>query len=105
VQEYRDTILKEYTDSVLTAKVLPNPPVRGRYGYAYIPLKEGAIPRRQKPFRMRGEKGKKHEKGTEDWLKHGYLEPPVAIGTKTNRLPVEIVASEFCRRQKCADLS
>ena len=45
-QKYSDKIIEKYKDTVLTGKVLPNPPVRGPYGYAYIPLKEGA-----KPFR------------------------------------------------------
>ena len=33
-QRYSDKIIEKYKDKVLTGKVLPNPPVRGPYGYA-----------------------------------------------------------------------
>ena len=60
----------------ITAEIIPDPPVRGPYGYAYIPLKENAIPQREKPFKMHGEREKAHLKVTEDWLTHKYLERP-----------------------------
>jgi len=47
---------------VLGTEVLPDPPIRGPYGQAYIPLKEGAIPYRTRPFSMQGEKLEAHKK-------------------------------------------
>jgi hypothetical protein len=41
-------------------EITPNPPVRGRYGYAFIPLKENATPTRARPFVMHGEKLEAH---------------------------------------------
>ena len=67
-----------FDGKVLRTEVFHDPPVRGRYGYAYILLKEGAIPQRQKPFRMHGERYDAHVKVTEDWLANKFLEPPTA---------------------------
>ena len=83
-QRYRDKIIEKYKDTVLTGKVLPNPPVRGPYGYAYIPLKEGAKPFRSKPFKIHGEKERAYLKITQDWLANGYLEPP-RVGIDLNQ--------------------
>jgi hypothetical protein len=89
-KEYRDKIIQRYKDTVLTGKVLPDPPVRGPYGYAYIPLKEVAKPFRAKPFRLHGEKERAYLKITQDWLAHNYLEPPEAFGEWLSQgFPVE----------------
>ena len=42
--------------------VLPDPPIRGPYGQAFIPLKEGAIHYRSRPFCMQGERLEAHKK-------------------------------------------
>ena len=74
VQGYREEILNRYAETVLTAEVLPDPPVRGPYGYAHITLKDNAVPPREKPFKMHGEKEKAHLQVTKDWLTNNYLE-------------------------------
>ena len=76
VQGYREEILSRYAKTVLTAEVLPDPPVRGPYGYAHITLKDNAVPQREKPFKMHGEREKAHLQVTKDWLTHNYLEKP-----------------------------
>ena len=53
-KKFRDAISRDYEGTVLRSEVFSDPPVRGQYGYAYIPLKEGAVPTRQKPFFMHG---------------------------------------------------
>ena len=53
-----------FGDSVLSGEVLPDPPVRGPYGYAHIPLKDNPIPQREKPFKMHGEREAAHMKVT-----------------------------------------
>ena len=45
----------DYDGIVLCKEVIPNPPIRGDYGCAFIPLKEGAIPQRQKNSLIWGE--------------------------------------------------
>ena len=58
----RKAIHKDYDGAVFAKEVLPNPPIRGPYGLAFIPLKEGAIPQRTRPFVMQGEKLEAHKK-------------------------------------------
>ena len=90
---------------MLTGKVLPNPPVRGPYGYAYIPLKEGAKPFRAKPFKLHGEKERAYLKITQDWLANGYLEPPEAYGEWLSQgFPVEKAASSADQWRGVADM-
>ena len=50
IQTVRERIFQEFDGRVFRDKVVPNPPERGTFGYAYIRLKEGAVPQRQKPF-------------------------------------------------------
>ena len=50
VEHLRAKLHEDYDGIVLRDEVIPNPPERGEYGYAYIPLKEGAVPQRQKQF-------------------------------------------------------
>jgi hypothetical protein len=52
----RESFLSQYGGTVFRDSVYPDPPVRGEYGWASIPLKEGAIPTRAKPFFMHGER-------------------------------------------------
>jgi hypothetical protein len=50
IESFRDKIFSDFEDTVFRDRVFPNPPERGQFGYAYIRLKEGAVPQRQKPF-------------------------------------------------------
>ena len=56
VEQFREGIHREYDGVVLRKEVIPDPPVRGPNGQAFIPLIEPAIPQRQKHFRQHGEK-------------------------------------------------
>jgi hypothetical protein len=76
VAAYREAILRDYGGTVLRSTVFPDPPERGRFGYAYIPLKEGAVPVRQKPFFMHGERREALDKITQNWLEMRFIEPP-----------------------------
>ena len=46
IEELVKKIHEDFDGSALESKVKPDPPVRGKYGYAYVPLKEGAVPTR-----------------------------------------------------------
>ena len=71
----KEAILRDFGGKVLRSTVFPDPPERGRYGYAYIPLKEGAEPVRQKPFFMHGERREALDKITEQWIDMKFIEP------------------------------
>ena len=75
IEAYKEAIIQEYRGTVLRSSVFPDPPERGRYGYAYIPLKEGAEPVRQKPFFMHGERREALEKITQQWIDMKFIEP------------------------------
>ena len=79
VEGWKAEIMEEYGKTVLSGEIVPDPPVRGPYGYAYIQLKEGAVPQREKPFRMHGERERAHLQVTEDWITKAYLERPFFI--------------------------
>ena len=71
---FREQIFQDYATTVFRDKPIPDPPERGPYGHAYIQLKEGAVPQRQKPFFMHGERQEAYKKVVEDWLERGYIE-------------------------------
>ena len=50
VEDFRKKIHDDYDGVVLRDEVISDPPVRGDYGNAYIPLKDGAVPQRQNPL-------------------------------------------------------
>jgi hypothetical protein len=54
IEKLREQIVHVYTGVVFRDKLPPNPGPRGRYGVAYIPLREDAEPKWQKPFAMHG---------------------------------------------------
>ena len=56
LENLRKKIHEDYDGVDLCDEVHPDPPERGMYGYAYINLKENAIPQRQKPFYQHGER-------------------------------------------------
>lgn len=62
VKELEEALHRDFDGVVLGTEVLPDPPIRGPYGQAYIPLKEGAIPYRTRPFCMQGERLEAHKK-------------------------------------------
>ena len=71
IQGYVAQIHKDYDGVVLCKEVIPNPPIRGKYGQAFITLKEGAIPTRQKPFRQFREKHEAMLQIVREWLARG----------------------------------
>jgi hypothetical protein len=75
VAELRKRVFSDFDGTVFRSAPYPDPPVRGLYGYAYIPLKEGAKPVRQKPFFLHGERKEALEKVTEDWIGKKFIEP------------------------------
>ena len=74
VEEFRRKVMEEYQGTVLTSILSKDPPKRGPYGHAKSTLKDGAIPMRQKPFMLHGEKAEAHKKVVQEWLDNGYLE-------------------------------
>ncbi len=76
IAEYIRKIHEDYDGKVLVRELPPDPPIRGMYGEAYILLKEGAIPQRQKSFFMHGERKEAMQKITEDWLSKQFIERP-----------------------------
>ena len=75
IEGFRKRIHETYDGTALGSTVPKNPPKRGPFGEAFIPLKEGAIPTRQKPFVLHGERLEAHKTVTKEWLENGYLEP------------------------------
>ena len=57
-KERRQKIFAERKDTTLSGKLLKNPRVCGLHGEAFIELKEGAKPKKQRPYENHG---KKHE--------------------------------------------
>ena len=55
LEQLRAKIHADFDGTALREEVIPNPPVRGLYGYAHIPLVPQAVPTRTKPFQMHGE--------------------------------------------------
>ena len=76
IDEYIAKIHEEFDDIVLCADIQPNPPVRGVYGWAYIPLKPDAVPEARKPIFMHGERLTAFKTVTENWLNEGLIEMP-----------------------------
>ena len=70
---YRKKLLEEYEKDVLSGELVPNPPVRGPHGYAFIPLKDVSVPQRQKPFSLHGEREEAMKQITVDWLSHEFM--------------------------------
>ena len=76
VERLRERIFSDYDGTVFRDKVYPNPPERGPFGYAYIKLKEGAVPQRQKPFFMHGERQEAYKRVVQDWIENDFIERP-----------------------------
>ena len=76
MEELRAKLHQDYDGKVLRKEVIPDPPERGQYGMAYIPLKPDAQPKRQKPYVFFGEKEEALRKITQEWIDKGYIERP-----------------------------
>ena len=76
VEELRDKILEDYKETAFRKELWPDPPLRGTYGMATKPLKEGAVPFRAKAFCMHGERPEAYKKVVQDWLDRGFIERP-----------------------------
>ena len=70
----REKIHRDYDGTVLGTEVLPDTPVRGPYGQAFIPFKEGAQPIKARPFVMHWERLTAHYKVIDDWIAHKFIE-------------------------------
>ena len=79
VEALRQEVYEQFRHDAFRDEFYKNPPCRGTFGYAYIPLKEGAVPTRQKPFVMHGERREAYEKITRDWLECGFIEKPTTF--------------------------
>ena len=76
VEKLRDKILEEYKETAFRKELWPDPPRRGTYGMATIPLKEGAVPFTAKAFCMHGERAEAYKKVVQDWLnRDSSIEP------------------------------
>ena len=82
VEELRKKVHLEYDGVVLRNEVIPDPPVRGLHGNAFITLKEGAVPQRSKPFRQFGEKHDALVKITQGWIDNKYIERATDLQTE-----------------------
>ena len=80
IAKLREKIVAEYTGVVFMDKLPPNPGPRGRYGLAYIPLKENAQPTWQRPFAMKGPKEEAYAKIVEEWMAQDLIEKPTKSG-------------------------
>ena len=76
LEKLREKIHQDFDGTALREEVFPDPPVRGLYGYAFIPLQENAIPVREKPFQMYGERKEALEKITQEWIDRKFIERP-----------------------------
>ena len=94
VEDYRKKIHDAYDGTVLREEVIPDPPVRGKYGYAKILLKPDAVPQRQKPFNMHGERNEAMKTITNQWNSAKFIEKPTG--------PVEWVCQAFAVPKKSA---
>ena len=67
-------IFKVYGD-VQSSKPCQNPPVRGMFSEAMIPLKQGYWPRRHRNLQMKGERQQTMIKILKEFIERGWIEP------------------------------
>ena len=75
-ENLREAIHQDYGGTALRDTLIPGIHERGPYGFAYIPLKDGATPTRAKPIVAHGEKHEAYGKVNQDWLEKGFIERP-----------------------------
>ena len=76
IERYIAKLHEEFDDIVLCTDIQPDPPVRGVYGWAYIPLKTDAQPEARKPIFMHGERLEAFKTVTENWINENLFELP-----------------------------
>ena len=76
ITQLREKLVADYKDAVFRDKLFPNPHPEGRYGVAYIPLKDNATPTWSRPYPMQGEKDIAYRKIVEDWIAQDLIERP-----------------------------
>ena len=75
--EARQLIGSRYSDSVLSGKYQPNPPVRGPFGEAEIWVKPNAIPVGIPSYRLGGQRRTIHTNLIRDYVEKGKMEPGI----------------------------
>ena len=80
VEKIREKLIQDYTGTVLCEDIRPNPPVRGRFGNTYIPLKADGAPTQQRPFSMHGETKKRTKQNVQRWINREYIKRPTRAG-------------------------
>ena len=75
MEELRAQLLKEYGNTVFCGKTGGDPPVRGPFGEAEIVVKAGAIPVKQRPYQMTGERRAAWVARTDQLIADGKIEP------------------------------
>ena len=70
----REAIMRDYEGTVFSETTPGNPPVRGPLGEAEIHLQPGAIPRKQRPFTLVGERRDATISILQDLLRQGKVE-------------------------------
>ena len=91
IQAFRDKIHQDFDGVVFDSEVMPDSPVRGPYGFAYIPLVDNAVPTRSKPFRLHGEKYEAMVQVAQQWKDKKFIEPVpegVPLEWSSNSFPV-----------------
>ena len=73
IENLSAAIFRDHEGVVLRDDIVPDPPVRGPFGYAYIPLKPDAKPCKQKPFTLHGERQEAYKKVVQGWLEKNML--------------------------------
>ncbi len=81
-EQARDGLLKEFSETSLSGKYIPDPPVRGPFGEAEIWIQEGARPVGRPMFHMKGDRQEAHSKLIQAVLDAGKMEPGSAVGTR-----------------------
>ena len=82
IENLRAKLHEDYDGTALRDEIEPDPPVRGLFGYAYIPLQENAVPTRQKPFQMYGERQEAFKQIVTDWIDKKFIERPQKGGVE-----------------------
>ena len=82
LDKFRAKLHEDFDGTALRSEVFPDPPVRGPYGYAHIPLEPNAIPTRAKPFQMYGERNEALKKITQEWVERKFIERPPKGGSE-----------------------
>jgi hypothetical protein len=75
VQQLRQKVFQDYATTVFLGKTSGDPPRRGEYGEAEIILHPGALPVKQRPYQMVGERRAAWVRLTDQLLEDGKIEP------------------------------